>query len=575
MSTIACMSKAVSLLPVMRIALYALALGLIPALLGSSQAGAGTSTWIADSNGGGCQSYAAVDRVDGSLYIPNYETLRILHYTGTGTNLGSIGPATSYAGVASAPGGGVIAFETSGWAREYSSSGALVRSFPLGGSDLASDAAGNLYTLGSDSVRKYDSSGSLLTTWGSYGDGPGQFNFYGGRADIAVDPSGNAFVVDANDRVQEFTSAGTFVRQWGTPGSAEDQFNRVRALWADGFGHVYAGNQGYSPPTGALKRFSTAGAFEGSPRQPGQVSALTGDGDNLVYAINCSVVYRFELTQPDVNPQFAGQPVVGSPVTIDANGSVPFGTISSYEFDLDNNGTYEVSGISPSATVTYDSVGSKTVGVRVTSNRGGVATGTATKSVVPSGPVGVTINDGDYATNSTKVRVNPVWPAGATGVTLSNDGGFKSSGGTRSFALSESIPWTLRSQAAERMTRIVYLRFDGGPLGGQNYSDDIILDTTAPVLDAASLASKASSAGAAAKSKKFKVRVRASQKKSGVSVVQLGVSKKAAAEVRLRSRWVKGITKLNKTVTASLARAPKFVRVQSAAGTWSKWKRLR
>lgn len=543
---------------------------------------AGTSIWVAGPNGAGsCQSSAAVDRVDGSLYIPDPDVARILHYTSTGTNLGNIGPSSYYQGVASAPGGGVFALDQSGTVRRYSSSGSLLGSFSLAGSAsrLSSDAAGNLYAvdMSSSVIRKFDSSGSPITSWGSSGDGPGEFNFFRGVAGISVDSSGNVFVSDANERVQQFTSSGTFVRQWGSAGTGEDQFNGLGSLWADDFGHVYTGDSGGSQT--ALKRFSYTGDFQAvSNRQyalrPYQVSALTGDGSNLVYAINCKQVYRFELKEPELSPQFVGQPVVGDPATVEANASVPFGRIVRYEFDLDNNGSYEVSGESSSAKVTFDSVGPKSVGVRVTSELGGTATGTATTSVIPSGPVGVSINDGDYATNNVKVRVNAVWPAGASGITLSNDGGFKSSGGTRSFPLSESIAWTLRSQASERMTRIVYLRFDGGPLAGQTFTDDIVLDTTSPVLSAASLAS-ASSSTAAAKTKKYKVRVRASQKKSGISVVQLGRTKKAAADVRLRSARVKGITKLNKTVTASLSSAPRFLRVQSAAGTWSKWKRLR
>ncbi len=77
-------------------------------------------------------------------------------------------------------------------------------------------------------------------------------------------------------------------------------------------------------------------------------------------------------------------PVVsGSNVTFDASGSVdPDGTIAKYEWDLDGNGTYEISG-EGKATITapYAQPGTRTVGVRVTDNSGATATATTTLTV--------------------------------------------------------------------------------------------------------------------------------------------------------------------------------------------------
>jgi tripartite motif-containing protein 71 len=58
--------------------------------------------------------------------------------------------------------------------------------------------------------------------WGTPGSGHGQFIVPAG---VAVDTSGNVFVVDSyNDRIQKFTSAGTFIRTWGTPGIGPGEF---------------------------------------------------------------------------------------------------------------------------------------------------------------------------------------------------------------------------------------------------------------------------------------------------------------------------------------------------------------
>ena len=53
----------------------------------------------------------------------------------------------------------------------------------------------------------------FLATWGQSGTGGGDFNWPHG---VAVDASGNVYVVDANqDRIQKFDSSGAFLMMWG------------------------------------------------------------------------------------------------------------------------------------------------------------------------------------------------------------------------------------------------------------------------------------------------------------------------------------------------------------------------
>jgi sugar lactone lactonase YvrE len=59
-------------------------------------------------------------------------------------------------------------------------------------------------------VFKYDLSGNLLTQWGGFGSGNGQF--IGGGRDVTVDGDGNVWVGDMPDfRIQKFTSGGAFL----------------------------------------------------------------------------------------------------------------------------------------------------------------------------------------------------------------------------------------------------------------------------------------------------------------------------------------------------------------------------
>jgi YD repeat-containing protein len=82
------------------------------------------------------------------------------------------------------------------------------------------------------------------------------------------------------------------------------------------------------------------------------------------------------------NPAFATQTV-----TFDATGSAdPDGTIATYEWDLDGNGTYERNtGTTKTTTTSYASAGTVTVGLRVTDNGGKTATKTLPVTVNSGG----------------------------------------------------------------------------------------------------------------------------------------------------------------------------------------------
>ena len=75
---------------------------------------------------------------------------------------------------------------------------------------IATDSAGDVYVTDwrNDRVEKFDAGGQFLMTFGSSGDGEGQFNRPNG---IAVDSQGDIYVCDwMNDRVQVFDQAGRF-----------------------------------------------------------------------------------------------------------------------------------------------------------------------------------------------------------------------------------------------------------------------------------------------------------------------------------------------------------------------------
>jgi tripartite motif-containing protein 71 len=88
----------------------------------------------------------------------------------------------------------------------------------FGLSGIAVDKSGNVFVVdhefSKNHIQKYSNTGKFIRQWGSEGSGDGQFN---GAGDVATDPSGNVFVTDFdNNRIQKFSNTGKFIRKWIT-----------------------------------------------------------------------------------------------------------------------------------------------------------------------------------------------------------------------------------------------------------------------------------------------------------------------------------------------------------------------
>lgn len=87
-------------------------------------------------------------------------------------------------------------------------------------SDIALDRLGNIYVADAGNFRivKYDPHGEPLKTWGTQGDGPGEFNF---PHSIVVDGRDRIYVTDReNGRIQIFDTEGRYLDQWDQLGAA-------------------------------------------------------------------------------------------------------------------------------------------------------------------------------------------------------------------------------------------------------------------------------------------------------------------------------------------------------------------
>ncbi len=118
--------------------------------------------------------------------------------------------------------------------------------------------------------------------------------------------------------------------------------------------------------------------------------------------------------------------------------------------------------------------------------RGGI------NSFLTTPPVGITIDRGANYTTSKNVALSISWPVGATGMSISNDGGFRT-GTVANASPSATYDWSIDDSVQGIYTKIIYVRFSGpGIDSSRSYSDDIIFDNKTPIVTT----SKAEEAGA-------------------------------------------------------------------------------
>jgi hypothetical protein len=280
-------------------------------------------------------------------------------------------------------------------------------------------------------------------------------------------------------------------------------------------------------------------------------------------------------------PVISGTAVEGNPLKASVVSWTNRPTTISYQWeDCDANGQncQPIAGATAqSYTLASTDIGARIVVQESAANAGGQSSPIAsapTAAVPESGPVGLEIDNGDYATNNPTVSVEPVWPAGAQSVLISNNGGFRTN--TQSFAPAATITWKLLQTGNDRLPKTVYVRFLGVGQDDINFTDDIILDETAPTIQSATLIGGGASQASAARAPKlhtYKLHLKATDKLVGVCNVATNGSRSTHGQnlVQLTSCKARGIVKLSRTLNLKLAARPRFVRVRNSAGDWSHW----
>jgi sugar lactone lactonase YvrE/type II secretory pathway pseudopilin PulG len=195
----------------------------------------------------------------GNLYVPLYNKNVVTKYNSSGTVLLNFG--AGFNGVAGT---------------QYNSgSGNGQLNSPAA---VAIDASGNVWVadLGNNRVQEFNSSGAWVRSIGgpspytcetapagsspscASGSGNGQFSGPGG---IAIDPSGNIWVVDSgNYRIQEFNSSGVYQTQFGSYGAGGGHFVSPDGIAIDASGNIFTTDGNGDT---YIQEFSNSGVYMG------------------------------------------------------------------------------------------------------------------------------------------------------------------------------------------------------------------------------------------------------------------------------------------------------------------------
>ena len=163
--------------------------------------------------------------------------------------------------------------------------------------DIAFDSQGNAYIsdgYGNRRVVKLDKAGNYVTTWGTAGDGPGEFRL---PHSIAVDSKDRVYVSDReNNRIQIFDTAGKLLNTWTHLGCTQGMYiSPKNEMWIITHRNN-SENITYDTLAGQLMKIDVeSGKILGSMESPGHMLTATPQG--IVYV--ASLTGNVFKWQPD------------------------------------------------------------------------------------------------------------------------------------------------------------------------------------------------------------------------------------------------------------------------------------
>ncbi len=325
-------------------------------------------------------STSGSDPSAGDVYVANtYLTKAVYKFNGSGVYqselTGAPGGFKRPFALAVGPNGEVyVADQISNVVDEFNSSGAYQSQITgfASPSALAVDSSGNLYVVDGSAVKKFDAAGSPAN-FSSVGTN--ELTGFEAPEGVAVDSSGNVYVTDAGAlAVDKFNSAGVAQALVAPP----DGFGLPFAIATDLDGEVFVGDLESSPP--AVDGFDAAGAYQsaltlndplvGGSWSPASIG-VDAVGDVYVVDESNKVVDLFRrLTLPDVATGTPATDVTATSATLVGTIDPAGGLDAHYSFEYGANTSYS------SGTTTVGDAGSSTLtapGLQVSATLDGLA----------------------------------------------------------------------------------------------------------------------------------------------------------------------------------------------------------
>ena len=223
---------------------------------------------------------------------------------------------------------------------QFGSTGSGDGQFNTSAEGIAIDSSGNSYVVefNANRVQKFNSTGTFQSKFGTSGSGNGQFN---GPYRIAIDSSGNLYVTDSgHNRIQKFDSSGNFTSIIGSTGSGNGQFNQPYGIAIDSSDNIYVTDSGnnriekFNSTGGYQSQFGTSGSSNGQFQTP---EGITVDSSDNIYVADAgnNRVQKFNSTgtfQSKFGTFGSSNGLLSSPhdVAVDSSGSI-------YVLDSGNN----------------------------------------------------------------------------------------------------------------------------------------------------------------------------------------------------------------------------------------------
>ena len=159
--------------------------------------------------------------------------------------------------------------------------------FPHGGTV---DRDGNLWITDAGSapgkghqVFKFSPEGKVLLTLGTKGQAGESPTLFNAPADVLTNDKGDIFVADGHvgTRVAKFDKTGKFIKSWGTKGNGPGQFIQPHGIAMDSKGRIFIGDRGGNG--GRVQIFDQDGNFIAEWKQFGNPSGVAITSDDTIY----------------------------------------------------------------------------------------------------------------------------------------------------------------------------------------------------------------------------------------------------------------------------------------------------